>query len=622
MIINAITAENFRKYKRLDLRDIPEKGLITVSGSNESGKTSIADALSFALFGRTYLTDEQHAEKLIYWGAKSASVVLTFTEDQETYQLTRIINKDGSVNAQLFSEKRGDMIAHTPEATERRLKSILGYGYPTFSDSFYLVQRELSTPKPDSDSIKDMVGISEYSRVSNAFQRDNERDHHALSELRPKYEATYHELKALNVDDAWLPELVEARETLETSQEMGGKLASRLQNASDAYTINRLQYSQAKRKYGGVKVFTDLLLALLIASLVVWGLMTFLPEKTEALTSPNAWFDYHAFQIWSAEWMPLLSAALAILFFIGMVWSWAIEDQQLQPLRQTANVFADNLMDGQSMVSADLESLLPARCAAYLDEKGQGAKTLTVSDDGNREKLNILSEEIKTYTAEHEAVASSVKALRIKLKDQVREIDYRNTELNQEIDVEIARAAEAAQLQRTLEDYDQAIREHSTNINVQTTGIELLRRSAKELTEQFNQSVSKTSARILPFFTNQHYKNVKIDEQLNVAVFSEEKNDFMDFDEISSGTQRQIMLALRIAMSEELAKNNDNEQQFIILDEPFAFFDHQRTVATLEQLPTISDIISQVWVVSQEFPAGTPEDKTIACVQGQDEFEA
>ncbi|CAA6805466.1 MAG: Unknown protein [uncultured Thiotrichaceae bacterium] len=622
MIINALTAENFRKYKKLELRDIPERGLITVSGSNESGKTSIADALSFALFGRTYLTDEDNAGKLIHWGAKSASVMLTFTKDQDTYQLIRIINENGSVDAQLFNENKADMIADTPKEAEEKLKEILGYGYPTFSDSFYLVQRELSTPNPDSESIKDMVGISEYSRVSNGFLRDNERDNQALLDLRPKYEEIYHELKTLNIDDTWLPELVDARETLETTQETGGSLANNLQNASDSYATNRSYYLKAKGRYGFVRVISDILLALLIASLMAWGVMVFLPEETEALTSPDAWFDYQVFKTWSEEWMSLFSAGLAILFFIGMVWSWRIEDQELQPLRQTANAFADNLMDGQRIITADIESMVPVRCASYLDARGQGIKMLLGDDEGNQDKLETLSEDIKTYTAENERVVLSAKALHIRLKDQGRDINYRNTELNQEIDLEIARTAEAAQLKRTLDGFDQSMQEHSMNIKVQTTGVELLRRSAKDLTEQFNQSVSKTSARILPYFTNQHYKNVKIDEQLNVAVFSEEKNDFMDFDEISSGTQRQIMLALRIAMSEELAKNNDNEHQFIILDEPFAFFDHERTVTTLEQLPNISEIISQVWVVSQEFPEGTQDDKVIACAQGQDVFES
>jgi exonuclease SbcC len=55
-------------------------------------------------------------------------------------------------------------------------------------------------------------------------------------------------------------------------------------------------------------------------------------------------------------------------------------------------------------------------------------------------------------------------------------------------------------------------------------------------------------------------------------------------------------------MSEQLAKNTGNNKQFIFLDEPFAFFDHQRTLSTLEALPNVSDTITQVWVTSQDFP--------------------
>ena len=89
----------------------------------------------------------------------------------------------------------------------------------------------------------------------------------------------------------------------------------------------------------------------------------------------------------------------------------------------------------------------------------------------------------------------------------------------------------------------------------------------------------------------------------------------MDFDEISSGTQRQIMLALRIAMSEELAKNNNTKEQFIILDEPFAFFDELRSIETLRSLSSVSDILTQIWVVSQEFPDEIKADKVVNCTQ-------
>jgi len=91
----------------------------------------------------------------------------------------------------------------------------------------------------------------------------------------------------------------------------------------------------------------------------------------------------------------------------------------------------------------------------------------------------------------------------------------------------------------------------------------------------------------------------------------------MDFDEISSGTQRQVMLALRIAMSEQLSMNTGNEEQFIFLDEPFAFFDQSRTRATLHALPEVSDVINQIWISAQEFPNEVEVAKKIVCPADQ-----
>ncbi len=55
----------------------------------------------------------------------------------------------------------------------------------------------------------------------------------------------------------------------------------------------------------------------------------------------------------------------------------------------------------------------------------------------------------------------------------------------------------------------------------------------------------------------------------------------MDLAEISSGTQRQMMLALRLALSRELINRAVKLRQFLFLDEPFAFFDDERTRSAL-----------------------------------------
>jgi len=92
----------------------------------------------------------------------------------------------------------------------------------------------------------------------------------------------------------------------------------------------------------------------------------------------------------------------------------------------------------------------------------------------------------------------------------------------------------------------------------------------------------------------------------------------MDLDEISSGTQRQIMLAVRLALSQELVNTTGGGDQFIFLDEPFAFFDQTRTQNAMAILPKLSEEIRQVWVIAQEFPKNTKQDLDIVCSREYD----
>jgi DNA repair protein SbcC/Rad50 len=98
-----------------------------------------------------------------------------------------------------------------------------------------------------------------------------------------------------------------------------------------------------------------------------------------------------------------------------------------------------------------------------------------------------------------------------------------------------------------------------------------------------------------------------------VRAFSNEKRDFMDLEEISSGTQRQIMLAVRLALSQELAGRTVRGEQFLFLDEPFAFFDEMRTRCALTVLPTLSDELNQIWIVAQDFADDLHFDYHVKC---------
>jgi len=188
-------------------------------------------------------------------------------------------------------------------------------------------------------------------------------------------------------------------------------------------------------------------------------------------------------------------------------------------------------------------------------------------------------------------------------------------ELDNEIDAEQMRLQEAFDLSDVLNGLTDKREEVEARIEDRRRALELLAGAVVHLSNTFNRDVKELVGRMLPLFTDGGYEHLQIDEDLKVRVFSSEKRDFMDLEEVSSGTQRQIMLALRLALSKKLLSRTVKGKQFAFLDEPFAFFDDGRTRKALQALTDLGDDISQVWIVAQDFPDNCEVkfDTTINC---------
>lgn len=194
------------------------------------------------------------------------------------------------------------------------------------------------------------------------------------------------------------------------------------------------------------------------------------------------------------------------------------------------------------------------------------------------------------------------------------------TELAEMITDEHLRRHSAAQLKTALDHANQQINTSEHAIRVRDTAITLITGTCKTLATHFNQDLKAYVSYITPKLTENRYEYLQLDDQLQVKIFSPQKNDFLNFEEVSSGTQRQITLAVRIALSEALIAANIHAPQFMILDEPFAFFDPVRIRNALKILPTLSQQLTQIWVVSQEFAPDAHFDLHIQCDRSQQEL--
>ncbi len=628
MLINSLLVKNFRKYHKLEITDIPKQGVITVAGSNESGKTSIGEAICFALFGRTFFLDSDNLHKIICWGRDVTDVTLRFSvSEDEHYCINRTLDRNGTHTVSLRKEVAegisdlSQLNLDTEDKVSSALTKILGFDYDAFSNSFYLVQRELTTPEPKSNTIKQMAGIADYSSITDEFEQSIIENQTKIDKLAPDIKSTSENLEAINLDETWLPELVDAELTLGEEQQRREALIGHLDKNEAEYTDNIKSYHSIKRSRGFWSLLSILTFPIAIISWMFWGLFISRQDIYETIGINLFGLDELPRIIsYTKDFMLPIAIISTVLFLISLLLKQKA-NRNLALLRQDAEQMSLSMREGHRFITTQVETLLPERVVQLFNERRKEQSTLLIIPPREQfSNLSQLIEDMPTYSAKTEEVNKAITLLSNSLKTQDIEIVDLSRSLIDDVEQERLRSDDAGSLRSTLKVLERASNKHQRDTDVKNVAIKMLQRAASDSIKLFNKNISEISAAALPLFTEDRYSEIRISDELSVQVYSDEKKDYMDFDEISSGTQRQIMLALRMAMSEELSKNTGNEQQFIFLDEPFAFFDQARKRSTLKALPKVSNIITQIWVVAQEFPEDVEVKKVINCPEDSAEL--
>ena len=154
------------------------------------------------------------------------------------------------------------------------------------------------------------------------------------------------------------------------------------------------------------------------------------------------------------------------------------------------------------------------------------------------------------------------------------------------------------QQQRALQ---QKIDEQQRQIAIRHMADQLLSGCHSRLYTRFNLELQHIVSKILPLLTEGRYQSVLVTKDAQLQLLSPTKGDFVGMDEISGGSYNQVWLAVRLALSHALISATASGPQFLILDEPFVFFDETRTRLTLNLLSHLSDDIAQVWVINPRF---------------------
>ncbi|MCG7955598.1 MAG: ATPase, partial [Candidatus Thiodiazotropha endolucinida] len=325
-------------------------------------------------------------------------------------------------------------------------------------------------------------------------------------------------------------------------------------------------------------------------------------------------------------WLLYAAAGSGLLFLIFLIRRGALKSR-VAAYSETASNLADVLNRLDEVPSEVVTDEAPDGDTSAAENDQEGAATATVEVEEtqapaivDRAARSRLVTRVTDWSASVAEVRDSVASELDQLNGNLEQFRLRADELNQSIGIEQERLDRAARLKEMMASLNEKIDERKQYIQTCDLADELIRGTTREVSHQFNRKLRGLVSKTLPLFTENRYEHLQIDDDLTVRAFSSEKRDFMDLDEISSGTQRQIMLAVRLALSQELVARAVKGGQFLFLDEPFAFFDEKRTRSSLTVLPTLSEELNQIWIVAQDFADDLKFDLHIQCDRDTDQL--
>ena len=744
MIIHSIHATNVLKYAKLDLDNIPEKGKIAISGSNESGKTAIVETICFALFGQTFSNGPDNITRIIHWGESSCSVELVFTgTGNSSYTIFRSVDKQGMHSAEIYTTGEDTPYAIGPQAVQEEIFKVCGFDFEQYLDSLYLAQMEITSAASQSDTIKAIAGTSAIELVIGDLKHEINIERDSIAAIEQEENSIRNQIASLGIQEDKLAAIENEKQqntlqidihkkdistiqdtstqireagtniqnkghalvaagrnisikqwhdhldsvtdsikimresvnslemeselrsgeklnkymstlqsrlsSFESIKEKGktyrGELSSQLDEPGGQTEAGKVPLSQQqsglKRRLFSQRFFRGMTLLLLVvlslATVILWSgwwLLTQDPDSNISITLSN-WLNQYP-EWWNPAYLSSLKTAAIASSVIALLVS-------IIPLRMTSriNLGGKKLKElSKRLDTASKQAVLfdnfdekplpdlideleeldckPLKTALKDFAEEEGAIFFSEQDFSNHQKkLNALLDDN----------ANNVGALRETIANQVGKLNRLSEELNDKIskiDREIedthARQKEAANLEAIIENKQPSLNEHRKRIQVRETALKLATGTCSTIYTHFNQVINKYTAATMPKLTEDRYKQIQIDDDLQVRVFASEKNNFADLDELSSGTQRQIMLAVRLAISKALVEAGQQGKQFIILDEPFAFFDRERIRNTIKSLPDLDKNITQFWILTQEFESSEQFELTINCFRDRDEL--
>jgi exonuclease SbcC len=240
-------------FKRLNFDEplVFGEGTTLITGPNESGKSTILDAVLYALYGRMIKPSAVPAnDEIISYGASTATVKLDFSIQERRFSVTRHVHRvraNEAVLFELFPDGRSRSIARGQRPVSREIESLLsGITYGEILASNVLAQKDLERLVNQSREDR--------KRVVNAFLNLE-----SFSEAADKLGEEINDIEGTKTKPGLLPIAKERLEALRKELEDFKQAKSEAETLKKQIDDAQVEATYAQAKYRELDDFADLL---------------------------------------------------------------------------------------------------------------------------------------------------------------------------------------------------------------------------------------------------------------------------------------------------------------------------------------------------------------------------
>jgi exonuclease SbcC len=180
----ALTVTGFRSYAHEVTFDLERRSLFAIVGPTGAGKSSVLDAIAYALYGKTPRV-KTGVKRLICTRCDEARVRLLFESDGVSFQIVRALPRAGSGEHVLTDLSSGQRTVGADAVTER-VTELLGLDFDAFCSSVLLAQGKFAQflEASPGDRTKILKGVFRFDRIDALRAAAKERVTELAADLR------------------------------------------------------------------------------------------------------------------------------------------------------------------------------------------------------------------------------------------------------------------------------------------------------------------------------------------------------------------------------------------------------------------------------------------------------